>query len=205
MWWSIFLAVIGVTGLYLTTQKNVLGFAIGVGVQILWVVYALATGQYGFILSALAYGAVNIIGLRKWTKDAKEEQARETDEIRFLYFTGVNPEYPPHYWELKTAYGNVVQQSLSYQDEMGAIKNAVAVFGDKLFDSNYIVIDTSPDILAKLRREYHTSREIHGSRQSYPAEAMRMSSLPPMPDPYHSMQPTRVHHNPRPVNWVTGD
>ncbi|ADD81085.1 gp087 [Rhodococcus phage ReqiPoco6] len=186
MWWSVILAVIGVAGLYLTTQKNVLGFAIGFSVQILWIIYAVVTGQYGFILSAVAYAVVNVIGLRKWTKDSEIEKAKD-DGPNFLYFTGINPEYPPHYWELKTSYGLVVQRSMSYRDEMSAIRNAVQYFGETLFNPNVIVIDTSPDILAKVRREL--ANKLASERKACPFEEL----------------PGRRIHQYRPANWVTGD
>ncbi|MDH6282829.1 hypothetical protein [Prescottella agglutinans] len=75
VWWSILLAVVGVFGLYLTTLGDRVrwyGYAVGLGVQLLWITYAVATSQPGFILSALAYGAVNGIGLYRWRKQAKE-------------------------------------------------------------------------------------------------------------------------------------
>jgi hypothetical protein len=71
MWWSWSLAAIGVTGLYLVTRRNWRGYLIGVGVQFLWVAYAVVTRQWGFILSALVYGAVNMIGLVGWRREAK--------------------------------------------------------------------------------------------------------------------------------------
>lgn len=194
MWWSVFLALLGVTGLYLTTQKNVLGFAVGVGVQFFWIVFALVTGQYGFLISAPIYAYVNFIGLRKWTEDARAEKAGKVEEatkaleVRFLYFSGINPDYPPHYWELKTAFGNVVQKSPGYPDEYGAIKNAVAVFGDKLFDSNHIIIDTSPEILTKLRREVQVNKM---RKMSIP------SFNPPEPNRFHQHQPTN--------HWMGGE
>jgi hypothetical protein len=67
-WWSFGLAGIGVFGLFLTTRPEPVrwwGYGVGLAIQFLWVAYALATGQAGFLLSALAYGAVNLIGLRR--------------------------------------------------------------------------------------------------------------------------------------------
>jgi flagellar biosynthesis protein FliR len=71
LWWSIALAGIGVFGLFLTTKKLPIGFAIGFFVQLLWVAYAIATQQWGFIGSAAAYGWVNFRGWRLWTKEAR--------------------------------------------------------------------------------------------------------------------------------------
>lgn len=65
-WWSYLLAAIGVGGIYLTTRRMWQGFAIGVAAQLLWFAYALITHQYGFFISALAYGCVNALGLHRW-------------------------------------------------------------------------------------------------------------------------------------------
>lgn len=65
-WWSWLLTMVGVTGIYLTTRRMWQGFLVGLAAQLLWVAYALATHQWGFIVSALAYGTVNAIGLRAW-------------------------------------------------------------------------------------------------------------------------------------------
>lgn len=72
MIWSVVLAAVGVLGLYLTTRKMAAGYAVGVAVQFLWITYAVVTAQYGFIFSALAFGAVNAVGFVKWTKEKRE-------------------------------------------------------------------------------------------------------------------------------------
>jgi nicotinamide riboside transporter PnuC len=77
MWWSWTLAAIGVTGLYLVTRRNWRGYVLGVGVQALWIVYAVVTTQWGFIASALVYGAVNMIGLVGWRKAERAEHDRK--------------------------------------------------------------------------------------------------------------------------------
>lgn len=78
MWWSVVLAVIGVLGLYLTTRKMAAGYAVGVGVQVLWITYAVVTAQYGFIFSALAFGAVNALGFVRWTREKREASLVES-------------------------------------------------------------------------------------------------------------------------------
>lgn len=65
-WWSWLLTAVGVTGLYLAGSKKRLGWLVGIGAQGLWIAYALATEQYGFLASALAYGAVYVRNARKW-------------------------------------------------------------------------------------------------------------------------------------------
>lgn len=64
-WWSWLLTVVGVTGLYLagSRSRRRAGWAVGMGAQFLWIAYAIATTQYGFIISSLCYGAVY---LRNW-------------------------------------------------------------------------------------------------------------------------------------------
>lgn len=76
MWWSVVLAVVGVFGLYLTTRKMAAGYAVGVAVQVLWITYAVVTAQYGFIFSALAFGAVNALGFYKWKTEEKRKSTR---------------------------------------------------------------------------------------------------------------------------------
>ncbi|QGJ89113.1 membrane protein [Gordonia phage Untouchable] len=73
-WWSWVLTSVGMTGIFLTTQKMIAGFAVGLGAQGLWIVYATTTSQYGFIFSAFGYGTINAIGLWKWRRDAKKEE-----------------------------------------------------------------------------------------------------------------------------------
>lgn len=80
MWWSVVLAVIGVLGLYLTTRKMAAGYAVGVGVQVLWITYAVVTAQYGFIFSALAFGAVNFLGFVRWTREKREAKLVESND-----------------------------------------------------------------------------------------------------------------------------
>lgn len=65
--WSLLLAAIGVMGIYLAGRKSAWGWALGLGAQLLWVVYAVATAQWGFILSAVAYGVVYARNLWSWT------------------------------------------------------------------------------------------------------------------------------------------
>jgi hypothetical protein len=67
--WSVGLAAIGILGLVLAGRKSSIGWAVGLSAQALWVVYALITKQYGFILSAAAYGYVYFTNWRKWKKE----------------------------------------------------------------------------------------------------------------------------------------
>lgn len=69
MIWSFILAGIGIFGIYLAGKKNKLGLAIGFGSQFLWIIFAVSTQQYGFILSAFAYAWVYGLNFTKWNKE----------------------------------------------------------------------------------------------------------------------------------------
>lgn len=68
-WWSALLTVVGVLGLALAGSKKISGWAVGLGAQVLWVTYAIVTEQWGFIGSAVLYGSVYFINMRKWIND----------------------------------------------------------------------------------------------------------------------------------------
>jgi hypothetical protein len=56
--WSVVLAALGVVGLWRAGSGKRSGWVIGLAAQLLWLTYALVSAQYGFILSAVAYGVV---------------------------------------------------------------------------------------------------------------------------------------------------
>ena len=70
-WWSWILTAVGVTGIYVSGKRNYWGWGIGLGAQVLWLTYALTTGQYGFLVSAVAYGWVYAKNFRAWRRAAK--------------------------------------------------------------------------------------------------------------------------------------
>lgn len=71
--WSVVLAVIGILGIYLAGNKSRWGWALGFWAQILWAVFAMVTGQYGFILSSVAYGWVYGRNYLRWRKETKSQ------------------------------------------------------------------------------------------------------------------------------------
>jgi hypothetical protein len=68
--WSWALAVVGVIGIYFVGKKTLWGWFVLLFNETLWVVYAVVTQQYGFIVSAIAYAAVYISAYVNWKKDA---------------------------------------------------------------------------------------------------------------------------------------
>lgn len=71
-WWSWLLTLFGVVGLWLAGSRRRGGWALGIFAQGLWIAYALSTGQYGFIASALAYGFVYVRNYRAWHPALRE-------------------------------------------------------------------------------------------------------------------------------------
>lgn len=72
--WSVLLAAIGILGLYLAGSKNVWGWAVSLFAQTLWVIFAITTEQYGFILSAIAYSWVYGRNFLKWRSEQRGPQ-----------------------------------------------------------------------------------------------------------------------------------
>ncbi len=75
------LSVIGISGVWLTGDKNRLGWLLGILYQVLWIVYALFTGQYLFILVCLVYIWVYVSAHRKWGVDDAENQQRSDETV----------------------------------------------------------------------------------------------------------------------------
>ena len=68
-WWSWLLTAVGIAGLWIAGMRMSLGWAIGLAAQGLWIAYAVATRQWGFIASAFAYGFVYARNWRRWLDD----------------------------------------------------------------------------------------------------------------------------------------
>lgn len=67
-WWSWCLTAVGIAGLYLAGRQRAIGWAVGLGAQGLWFAYAIASHQWGFIVSACAYGAVYGRNYLRWRR-----------------------------------------------------------------------------------------------------------------------------------------
>jgi hypothetical protein len=67
--WSVALAAIGIFGIYLAGNKSRWGWIVGFSAQVLWFAFAIATRQYGFILSAIAYGWVYARNYLRWRRE----------------------------------------------------------------------------------------------------------------------------------------
>lgn len=67
---SLVLAVAGCTGLILAGKGKWYGWAIGLAVQPVWIVFGIITKGYGLCLTALMYGYVYSRNLLAWRRDA---------------------------------------------------------------------------------------------------------------------------------------
>jgi len=67
--WSWILAAIGVSGIFFVGQKTIWGWLVLLANECLWTVYAIATEQYGFIFSAVAYAIVYVRSYLHWKRD----------------------------------------------------------------------------------------------------------------------------------------
>lgn len=73
-YWSYLLAAIGVTGIFLVGRKTIWGWLILCVNECIWITYALATKQYGFIIMAVAYAAVYVKSYIGWRRDEVQVQ-----------------------------------------------------------------------------------------------------------------------------------
>lgn len=69
--WSLLLVAAGLLGQWLVGEKRILGWAVGIGTQGLWIAYAVTTHQYGFLLSAAAFTLIYGRNWRRWRREAQ--------------------------------------------------------------------------------------------------------------------------------------
>ncbi len=72
-WWSWLLTVVGLTGFVLAVRKVWWAWYVNIGCQVLWLSYALATEQYGFIVAAAAYLFVSTQYAISWTREHRAQ------------------------------------------------------------------------------------------------------------------------------------
>lgn len=67
------LSAIGIYGAQQTGEKKLTGWLISILYQVLWIVYALFTGQYLFILVCVVYIKVYYKAYKSWRADAAHQ------------------------------------------------------------------------------------------------------------------------------------
>lgn len=94
-YWSYVLTAVGVFGLWLAGRKDWRGWLVGVGAQGLWIAYATATQQWGFYISAVAYGWVYARNLHLWRRERAAKVCADPTCYRFGRVHG-----PSHYHDV---------------------------------------------------------------------------------------------------------
>lgn len=79
-YWSWVLPILGVTALYASGSGKRWGWLVGFAGQLLWIVYALASRQYGFLLSAAAFAAIYARNYLHWRGDVTTDQPQCPDQ-----------------------------------------------------------------------------------------------------------------------------
>lgn len=117
-YWSYLLTAVGVLGLYLAGRKVWWAWYVGFVAQGLWVAYALASKQYGFLLSAAVYGWVYLKNGLSWQRDHASRTMRL--DIRFDQAIGVIEHTPEGFkdWEKYSATSLAVGEH--YRNELRA-------------------------------------------------------------------------------------
>jgi hypothetical protein len=74
--WSYALAALGITGLLIAANRPKIGWWFNIAAQTAWVAYAVATRQWGFLASALAYAVAYLRLLRRAYRPVKPVKTR---------------------------------------------------------------------------------------------------------------------------------
>lgn len=73
--WSIVLGATGITGLFIAARRPRLGFCLNLAAQALWLAYAIATRQWGFLPMSAGYTIVYIRLLRRAVRQQRRVSA----------------------------------------------------------------------------------------------------------------------------------
>jgi len=68
-YWSWLLTLMGVTCFWLAGRKVWWAWYVGLLTQVVWLAYALATRQWGFLVGCAFYGWVYVTNARRWTRE----------------------------------------------------------------------------------------------------------------------------------------
>jgi nicotinamide riboside transporter PnuC len=73
--WGWVLSITGLVGIWLAGDKRTSGWVILLVSEVLWVVYALTTGQPGFLLGSVAWGLVYVRNIAQWRREKRAHEA----------------------------------------------------------------------------------------------------------------------------------
>lgn len=74
-WWSWLLTAVGLTCFWLAGRKVWWAWYVGLAGQVLWLAYALSSGQFGFLVGTFAYGWVYTRNALRWTREREVPDA----------------------------------------------------------------------------------------------------------------------------------
>jgi uncharacterized Tic20 family protein len=63
--WSLALTLLGIGSLLLVPKSPLIGWVVMIVDEVVWIIYSIATRQYPFILSAVAYTTVALINFKR--------------------------------------------------------------------------------------------------------------------------------------------
>ena len=129
-YWSYLLTAVGVFGLWLAGRKDRRGWMVGIGAQVLWIAYATATQQWGFYVSALAYGWVYIKNARAWKK--AEDSVTHLNLEKFEAYVAKNSPTPPRGTEQIAAF---VKATKEQNQQPQIVKKPLIVIDDDRLDA----------------------------------------------------------------------
>jgi len=69
--WSWVLSVVGLFGTLITGRKKWWGWAVLSFYNILWIVFAIVSKQYGFLLASAVYQVIYANNLRNWYRERR--------------------------------------------------------------------------------------------------------------------------------------
>lgn len=78
-WWSWLLSITGAASFYLAGRKLWWAWWVSVAMQGLWLAYAVATRQYGFLVGVFLYGGVYLKNALSWTAEHFAPTRNEQD------------------------------------------------------------------------------------------------------------------------------
>jgi nicotinamide riboside transporter PnuC len=78
---SFVLGALGIWGIVLAGRHSRFGWLLGLFAQVLWFIFGIVTKQYGFLITAVAYGVVYARNYYKWSLQHDDEAKRADSNI----------------------------------------------------------------------------------------------------------------------------
>jgi hypothetical protein len=64
--WTSIIVALGLSSMWLLGSKRIVGWYVILVIQLMWVPYAIITGQYPFIVSGVVYAVICVRSIRRW-------------------------------------------------------------------------------------------------------------------------------------------